>query len=203
MRQPGGRIHRRNLRPEPARGRLWCAAEPALTRTDHGFYHRLRAIPQAFLFGFARSVTLRVRVPTADGCPTSLRRSKCITSSLADFRAIESFPPNATTPEEAINWAGVCVIVIGNRPHVVIDVVIEAVVLDDDDRKTLPEPRLHRVVRVGVVRSPDNHRDRTQFALGDPTLVIFVIPSCQPGRLTQFAHRRNCTCQHPPPVDLR
>ena len=80
------------------------------------------------------------------------------------------------------------VIVIGNRSHVVIDVVIEAVVLDHDDRKSFPEPWLHGVVRVSVMLSPYNHRDRTKFAFRDPTLVIFVIPSCQPGRFAQFAH---------------
>ena len=134
------------------------AANAGLTRPDARVLSRaFVAIPQAFSFGFVRSVTLRVRVPTADGCPTSLRRSKCITSSLADLRAIGHSRRIATTPEEATPWASVCVIVIGDRPHVVVDVVIEAVVLDDDDRKTFPEPvtsRCRRGVRRAVARQP-------------------------------------------------
>src|SRR5690349_20940102 len=76
--------------------------------------------------------------------------------------------PAHPVAEEAALGAGVRVVVVGNVPHVVVDVVVVREVLGDDERELLVHVRELRRGRLGAVAPPHDHRRRTDLALGDP-----------------------------------
>ena len=86
------------------------------------------------------------------------------------------------------------VIVVGNRPHDVVDVDLVDEMPADDVDQTVVESSPRVVIGPMVVRLPHDHRHETGFAFCDPTFIVLVEPFGESGRLTQFAigHVRQC-----------
>jgi hypothetical protein len=90
-----------------------------------------------------------------------------------------------TTPE--IGWSRVRVVVVGDVAHVVIDRpggVNKLFVRDFGEN--LVEVALDFLGRVRIVRSPDDHRHKTYFAVPDPTCLVFEVALGEDGRLAEF-----------------
>ncbi|MDQ1467406.1 MAG: glucose-phosphate thymidylyltransferase [Actinomycetota bacterium] len=89
--------------------------------------------------------------------------------------------------EEATTRAGVGVVVVGDVPHVVVDVVLEREVLRHDIGEALVHVGELRGGRLGSVTPPHHHRGRADLALGDPADLVLVEPGRDPRRLAQVA----------------
>jgi len=79
------------------------------------------------------------------------------------------------------------VIVVGDIPHVVIDVVREFEVLGHDGCKAFMHVFEMLGRRAHAVPAPNDHRHRADFAFRDPTDVVFVEPRRDSSRLTEVA----------------
>jgi hypothetical protein len=78
---------------------------------------------------------------------------------------------------------------IGDVAHVIVDGpggVYKLVVRDLGE--DLMEVALDVVGRRCVVHSPDNHRHQTDFAVTNPTRLVFEVSLGEDGRLTEFAN---------------
>lgn len=79
------------------------------------------------------------------------------------------------------------VVVVGDLPHVVIDVVLYGQLFDGDlGQPIVHVPKCLRGRRSSVV-PPHNHRDMTDLAVGDPAHVIRVEPLRAAISLAQLA----------------
>jgi hypothetical protein len=103
---------------------------------------------------------------------------------LAWLTPIASLQPVA---EEAADRSRVRVIMIRDVPHVVVDIVLELEELAD--HCTQAGVHVREIIRWwdGTVTAPDDHRDRADLALRDPTDVVLVKPWCNPRRVAQIA----------------
>jgi glucose-1-phosphate thymidylyltransferase len=89
--------------------------------------------------------------------------------------------------EESPTRPRVRVVVVGDVPHVVVDIVLEGEVLRDDRGQALVHVGELGGGRLGAVATPDDHRGRADLALGDPTDLVLVEPGRDPRRLAQVA----------------
>src|SRR5262249_4688076 len=92
--------------------------------------------------------------------------------------------------EEAATGPGVGVEVIGDVPHVVVDVVLDGQLLGRDLAQAVEHVLEVGGGRLAAVLPPHDHRDRADLALGDPADLVLVVPGGDPGRLTEIAVRR-------------
>jgi glucose-1-phosphate thymidylyltransferase len=97
--------------------------------------------------------------------------------------------------EEAATRPGVRVVVVGDVPHVVVDVVLEGEVLGDDRGQAFVHVRELGGGRLGAVATPDDHRSRADLALGDPADLVLVEPGRDPRRLAEVA-TVSCVVRH-------
>jgi hypothetical protein len=79
------------------------------------------------------------------------------------------------------------VVVIGDVAHVVIDGPgsIHKLFVRHFSQDPV-EVALHLVGRIGIVRSPDHHRDEAYLTVPDPTGLVFEVALSEDGRLAEF-----------------
>src|SRR3954447_15067016 len=133
--------------------------------------------PSTYFPASVNSATLGPEVPR------SIVSTWPVVSSAAIGSALALHP----VTEEAAFRAGVCVVVVGDVPHVVVDVVLEREVLGDDAREVLVHVRQLGCGWVDAVPAPDDHRRRADLALGDPADVVLVVPRRDPRRFAEIA----------------
>src|SRR5215213_1967279 len=85
-------------------------------------------------------------------------------------------PATLAVTEEAALRTRVRVIVVGDVPHVVIDIVLEHEVFADHPGELLMHVCELFGRRFDAVSPPDDHRGRADLTFGDPADVIFVEP---------------------------
>ena len=89
-------------------------------------------------------------------------------------------------PVKTILGASVCVIVIGNRSHVVIDAHLELKEFLHHLLQLLVEPTLYLVGRIRIVLAPHHHGHSAGFTLSYPAFVVLIEPLRHSGRFAQF-----------------
>jgi hypothetical protein len=79
-----------------------------------------------------------------------------------------------------------CVVVIRDRSHVVVDVRFTIEDTADNVQESSMEHVFDGIRRCRVMVLPHHHRDETRFTFGDPTMIVFVETLGERSRLAQF-----------------
>jgi hypothetical protein len=90
----------------------------------------------------------------------------------------------------------VCVVVVGDVAHVVIDRparLFELFVSDTSER--IVKVTLDVLGGIGVVHSPHNHGHQTYLAVTNPAGLVFEVALRDDRRLAQLAGTAHCTCK--------